>query len=123
MMAKPLGIIIEDDKEIGKIFTIALQTNFEIEWYMDGFKALARLLQVTPAIIILDLNLPKISGKDILMKIRADQRLTNVPVIIATADFHQAKSMESKADIILIKPISPIQLRELALRVCGMVSQ
>jgi DNA-binding response OmpR family regulator len=36
---------------------------------MDGFKALARLIQVVPAIIILDLNLPQISGKDILLKI------------------------------------------------------
>jgi DNA-binding response OmpR family regulator len=69
LMLKPLGIIIEDYKEIGKIFTIALQNNFGIEWYMDGFKALARLIQVVPAIIILDLNLPQISGKDILRSV------------------------------------------------------
>ena len=122
-MAKPLGIIIEDDKEIGKIFTIALQSDFEIEWYGDGSKALARLIQVVPAVIILDLNLPQISGKEILMKIRAEKRLNKIPVILATADHYQAKNMEGEADIILIKPISPIQLRELALRICSMASQ
>ncbi len=36
-MTKPLGIIIEDDKEIGKIYTIALQNNFEVELSYEWF--------------------------------------------------------------------------------------
>lgn len=122
-MTKPLGIIIEDDKEIGKIYTIALQNNFEVELYTNGSEALTRLIQVTPAVIILDLNLPDISGRDILMKIQADQHLNKIPVILATADYYQAKSLEDKVDIALVKPISPIQLHDIAVRLCGMVSK
>ena len=115
-MNEPLAIIIEDDLEIRQIFTLALQAEFEIESFYDGYAALARLQKVIPSIIILDLNMSILSGREILQKIRADERLSKIPVILATADAVQAASLREDADLVLLKPISPIQLRKFASR-------
>ncbi len=115
-MTKPLTLIIEDDPQLGQIFSITLQHDFSVEVLRDGPAALKRLEQVRPALIVLDLHLPDVSGKTILIKIRADERLAKVPVILATADARQADELSDQADIVLLKPISPIQLREIAAR-------
>ena len=83
---------------------------------MDGDEALKRLKTITPQIVVLDLNLPGTSGADILESIRADERLDKTRVILATADERQAETLTDTADIILLKPVSPAQLREMALR-------
>ena len=118
-MTKPLVFIIEDDSKIRNIMTIALRNDFEVEAFEDGYASLERLHTVTPAIIFLDLNLPKLSGKDILLKIKSDERLKDIPIIIATADGLQAIELKNYAEMVLVKPISPIQFLELTKNICG----
>ena len=115
-MTQPLVLIIEDDPQLSQIFTVALETQFSIEAIIDGNTALGRLEEVVPDIVVLDLHLPGSSGKDILMHIRADPRLVNCRVILATADARQADTLTNVADIVLLKPVSPVQLREMASR-------
>lgn len=115
-MSKPLALIIEDDPLLSKIFSITLQNNFEIETIVDGGLALPRLQQVAPSLVVLDLHLPNVSGRDILTQIRADARLTNTRVIVTTADALMADLLQDEADIVLLKPVSPSQLRDLAER-------
>jgi len=119
-MDKPLAVIIEDDIEIGRIFALTLQSEFEIESFTDGAEALARLQQVIPTIIVLDLNMPAMSGMEILNKVRADERLASTSVILATADAVSAAALRDSADIVLIKPVSPVQLQQLASRLRSM---
>jgi two-component system alkaline phosphatase synthesis response regulator PhoP len=116
MMPKPLALIIEDDPQLSQVFCLTLQALFETEAIMDGTLAQERLAEVLPNLIILDLNLPGVSGKAILSKIRVDERLCKVPLIIATADALQADFVRNDSDIILLKPISPLQLRAIAER-------
>ncbi len=120
-MTKPLVLIIEDDPQLSQIFSVTLKADFEVETLIDGDAALARLLQIVPQIIILDLNLPGSSGKEILTQVRADPRLTHTRVILATADDRQADTLRDQADVVLLKPISPTQLRELATRLRGTI--
>jgi len=118
-MKKPLVFIIEDDSKIRNIMTIALQNDFKVEAFEDGYTALERLHTAIPALIFLDLHLPKISGEDVLLRIRADERLKKVPIIIATADYLQANALRNYTEMVLVKPISPIQLLELTKNICG----
>jgi CheY-like chemotaxis protein len=67
-------------------------------------------------VVVLDLHLPYLSGKELLYHIRADQRLGQTRVILATADSVLAESLQEEADLVLLKPISPSQLRDLAIR-------
>jgi DNA-binding response OmpR family regulator len=115
-MTKPLVLVVEDDPKLNEIIIITLQKDFELESYTDGDTAIERLKNIVPNIVILDLNLPGASGKNILNSIRADERLTKTRVILATADERQAEILTEDADIVLLKPVSPVQLREMALR-------
>ena len=115
-MTKPLALIIEDDPQLNTIVSIALRADFEIESLTDGNAGLERLKQTIPNVVILDLNLPGVSGKEILRSIRADERLSKTRIILTTADERQAETLREEADIILLKPVSPSQLKELALR-------
>ena len=116
-MKPPLALIVEDDPDLAMIFANALQdAAFETETIRDGQTALARLANTTPAIVVLDLHLPYISGPDILQQIRADARLAETRVILATADPVMADTLQEEADLVLLKPVSFDQLRDLAMR-------
>jgi DNA-binding response OmpR family regulator len=115
-MPKPIAFIVEDDPQLSKIFSVSVQTDFATEVTDDGDLALVRLAQIVPAIVILDLHIPGKSGKEILMYIRSEVRLANTRVIICTADERKAQSLEEEADIVLLKPVSPAQLRQIASR-------
>ena len=81
-----------------------------------GDDALKRIREISPDIVVLDLNLPGTSGADLLTYIRADERLAKTRVILATADERQAETLTDDADIVLLKPVSPSQLKDMALR-------
>jgi CheY-like chemotaxis protein len=115
-MSRPTAFIVEDDPQLSKIFSITLQSEFEVETATDGNEAMARLMQIAPTLILLDLHLPGVSGREILASIRADARLEKTFVILATADERMAEEMQDQADIVLLKPISPAQLRQIASR-------
>jgi two-component system, OmpR family, phosphate regulon response regulator PhoB len=115
-MAKPLAFIIEDDPQLSQIFQLSLEKEFEVQPIINGDEALVRLAMETPRVIVLDLNLPNVSGVEILGYIRAEERLRNVSVILCTADDRLAAPLENKADLVLLKPVSPVQLREMASR-------
>ena len=117
MDTKPLALIIEDHQDQNLVFTEALrQAGYKPESIMDGNVAQKRLNEVVPFIVILDLNLPNIQGKSLLSQIRNDERLSDIIVILATADSRQAEELSSQADIVLLKPISYAQLSILASR-------
>jgi DNA-binding response OmpR family regulator len=115
-MTKPLAFIIEDDPQLSQIFTLTLSESFKTEAITDGSQALLRLSNIVPHLIVLDINLPGASGAQILQTLRADPRFESTRVILATADSRQAGELQDKADIVLLKPISITQLRELANR-------
>jgi DNA-binding response OmpR family regulator len=115
-MKKPLALIVEDDMYLNQIYAKALAGEFETEIASDGSTALMRLAQIIPAVIILDLNLPGLGGKDILADIRSNPNLTQTHVILCTADSHQAAYLQEQADIVMLKPVSPSQLRQIATR-------
>jgi DNA-binding response OmpR family regulator len=115
-MEKPLAFIVEDDPKLNRIFCLSLERDFQVQSCDDGNEAIRRLGEITPLLAILDLNLPGKSGAEILKFIRSTERLAKVRVILATADERQAETLERDADLVLLKPVSPMQLRDLAAR-------
>lgn len=90
--------------------------SFDTEVIQDGAVALAALARLSPAIVLLDLHLPRVSGKTILHCIRNNVRLQHIPVILATADSQVGEDLRADSDLVLLKPISISQLRDLASR-------
>jgi DNA-binding response OmpR family regulator len=116
-MNKRVAFIIEDNVELGYIYAAALEmSNFTVERLIDGQSAIDRLNTTTPDLIVLDMNLPYVSGQQIYQKLRQDHRFDRTPIIIATANSLLAERMPSQLtgqDCLLIKPVSPSKLREL----------
>jgi CheY-like chemotaxis protein len=122
-MDKPLALIVEDEFDISIVFSRALQAaGFETEIIRSGDIALEWLSSSKPDIVILDLNLPCVTGPEILQHIRADERLAKTPVIIATAYARLAEGLREQADWVLFKPVSFAQLRDLSARIVDSAS-
>ncbi len=114
---KPFAMIVEDDPDAAAIFSEALKAaQFDTEIIGTGDQALERLGVKEPDMVILDMHLPNVAGPEILVHIRAQERLAETKVIVATADPSMAEDLEAQADLVLLKPISFSQLRDLAKR-------
>lgn len=112
-----LAMVIEDDEKLSVIFTEAVsQAGYSTRTIRDGNDAIKQLEIFQPTLVVLDLHLPNLSGTTILHAIRRDPRLESTWVVIATADPVMAGNLRDQADFVLIKPISFIQLRDLARR-------
>ena len=112
-----IALVIEDDQDLSSIFTEALRSaGYEVETIRDGAVAQQRLKETTPEIVILDMHLPNVDGGKLLVQIREDERIKHTRVIIATADALLGEYYEKKADLVLVKPISFSQLRDLTAR-------
>lgn len=118
-MTKPFALIVEDSPVFSLMFSKTLQDEFEVEAIQDGAVALTRLSAVTPDLLVLDLHLPGVSGKDILDRVKSDERFVKTRIILTTSDERQAEELQGIVDIVLLKPLNPSQLRELASRLKG----
>ncbi|HXM65239.1 MAG TPA: response regulator transcription factor [Candidatus Acidoferrum sp.] len=115
---KPLGriLVVEDDPAVQK----ALKRLFESEGYVveiqaNGQAALESFRSAAPAVIILDLRLPKLSGNDLCKEIKAQAPTQPIIVLSATSDVSdKVLLLELGADDYVTKPFSP---RELLARV------
>lgn len=113
----PLAFIIEDDQDLARIYAAALESiGFEVELITSGAIALDRLAEVAPALVILDINLPHVSGDNILRQFTTDVGLLDTRVMVITANATKAAELEGKADYVLTKPVRFDQLKDLALR-------
>jgi len=114
---KPLAMVIEDNADQNLVFTMALnKAGYSTESIHNGTEAQKRLKEVVPHLIILDLHMPDIDGNIILAQIRTDPRLSKVNVILATADAIFGETLQSQAELVLLKPVSFSQLTDLARR-------
>ena len=118
-----LALIIEDEDDLAEIFSEALAAaGYETQTVNDGNQALAELEKITPGIIILDLHLPGVDGGKILNSIQADERLENTRVVVTSADAAFADALRDQVDMVLLKPITFSQLRDITSRLRGTTS-
>jgi len=116
--ARPMGriLVVEDDPAVQK----ALKRLFESEGYTvevqaNGKSALESFQALQPAVVILDLRLPKLSGSDVCKEIKAQAPTQPIIVLSATSDVSdKVLLLELGADDYVTKPFSP---RELLARV------
>ena len=116
-MSKPTALIVEDDRDIVALFRHVLDVaGYQTEIMLNGKEAMSRLEGFQPNIVLLDLQLPGMSGIEILSRMRADDRLKNVPVVVITAYAPYADSLPVEPDLLLLKPVDIHQLSSLVQR-------
>lgn len=112
-------LIIDDDENdvlITKSILSKIRPGITIEVASSGEEGLARLWKgtVLPALILLDVKMPGMSGIEVLHKIRDEERLNPIPVVIVTNSIIKddlVASYKSGANSILLKTVDTDQFR------------
>ena len=114
-------LIVEDDLAMQQIFSEVLRIDgHQVLCASDGDKAIKQLNTHMPDVLLLDMNLPKISGYEIIHYIHEAGVYQHMKVIIVTANNSIVNSPEGDmADIVMLKPISMPQLRKMVSRLTG----
>jgi two-component system cell cycle response regulator DivK len=103
-------LVVEDNDLNRKLFCDVLRANgFEVEPLADGERALDTARQLSPDLIIMDIQLPHVSGVELIEQAKRDLHLQAIPVLAVTA--YAAKGDEEKiraagAAGYLAKPVS-----------------
>ena len=116
-------LVIEDSKTSRKVISLVLKRQgYGIVEATRGSEGLAELVNVLPDLVLLDVMLPDMDGYQILSKIRSDERLKEVPVVMLTgkrSSVDRMKGIASGANEYLTKPFDPAKLIKVIERFMG----
>jgi DNA-binding response OmpR family regulator len=108
MPRRPLLLVVEDDKVLRDLYRVSLSlSNFEVHACEDGLDALHYLDQSRPDVIVLDLDLPRISGTVLYADMLARPRANRVPIVVVTG---MENVPELTGAVVFRKPVTPEQL-------------
>lgn len=115
-MPHQLILLVDDEPNIIQLARMYLEReNFQVEAVRDGQAALEAVARLRPALVVLDIMLPKLDGLEVCRRLRGDKN--PVPILMLTArdeDLDKILGLEMGADDYLTKPFNP---RELVARV------
>jgi CheY-like chemotaxis protein len=105
-------LIVDDDPLTRRLaWSILAKQDYRVVEAADGVEALEIVATGTPlALIVLDLNMPRLSGREVLAKLKRSDSTARIPVIVLTAsveDADEAALMEEGADDYIRKPLEP----------------
>jgi DNA-binding response OmpR family regulator len=111
-------LIVDDDPFIRKLVATTLEdvAGFELHEAADGEEAVALAERIEPAIVFLDIEMPRLNGIDACRRMRASdtpRRATIVMLTAAGAGELQEAARTAGADLFLTKPFSPLDLLRL----------
>lgn len=117
-MASTKILVIEDEQDVVDLLTLNLRkAGFDVHTATDGATGMRKAREESPALIILDLMLPRMPGLEICKVLKTDPATRGIPVLMLTAkaeEIDRIVGLEFGADDYVTKPFSP---RELVLRV------
>ncbi|TYQ12712.1 UNVERIFIED_CONTAM: two-component system alkaline phosphatase synthesis response regulator PhoP [Acetivibrio alkalicellulosi] len=120
-MSEKMIFFVEDEKHIQELVKFNLEEKgYKVRVFEDGESLLKECKHALPSLFILDVMLPGIDGFEICRRIRQDNHLKKIPVIILTAkgeEFDKVLGLELGADDYITKPFS---IREFVARVRAM---
>src|SRR4051812_20842080 len=104
-------LVVDDEADIVALGVYHLaKARYRVSSASSGADALAQMRKERPALVVLDLMLPDISGFDVLERIRADKSLAEVAVLMLTArgdEPDRLRGLSLGSDDYLTKPFSP----------------
>jgi CheY-like chemotaxis protein len=110
-MSGPRVLIVDDSEAVLAWARGALAGAYTVDTASDGVNALERLAQALPAVVLLDLSMPRMDGDEVVARMRADPRWRDVPIIIISSEAERARKLIGLGDTsYLPKPLDPASL-------------
>ena len=111
-------LVVDDDQFIRKLVATTLEdvSEFDLHEAADGVEALEVAQGTQPAIMFLDVDMPRMDGIDACRRMRADPLTNHATIVMLTAahgDQTERLAEEAGADLFLTKPFSPLDLLRL----------
>ncbi len=114
-MKRPVLLIIEDEDHVRRsLAELGLHLGFAVRTASNGEEALRAIDAEVPAVIVSDLHMPQLGGRQLLAILRRDARTMRTPVVVVTADNRRSTRidlLEAGADDFLNKPVDPDEFR------------
>ena len=116
-------LVVEDDPTLGDVMLTALKEDgLDAKLAHDGDQAMRDVDDLSPSVMVLDLMMPKRDGFSVLRELRADGRISRLPVIVVTAIFGMSERLYATelgaADYVT----KPFELDDLVSRVRALLS-
>ncbi|MFH1961946.1 MAG: response regulator [bacterium] len=115
-MAKRI-LVVDDEVHIRKILEhVLIEAGYDVVSAHDGEEAINITEKETVDLVITDLSMPKLTGWELTVKLKHDEKTKNIPVIVLTAlvqDDEIEKARKSGANTIVPKPFSPRKIVEM----------
>jgi CheY-like chemotaxis protein len=124
-------LLVEDDEDHAMLLMRCLQkceVNNTVDHVMDGEQALNFLYaregyedRKMPNLILLDLNLPRVSGHEVLTKLKSDPRMRIIPVVVLTTsniETDRVRAYQQYVNSYVVKPFDPSLFRNVIDNVC-----
>ena len=106
----PLVLVVDDSITVRRVTQRMLQREgFRVVLAVDGLQAIEKLAEEIPAVVLSDIEMPRMDGFDLVRNIRADARLKHLPIVMITsriAEKHRDLAKELGVDNYLGKPYS-----------------
>lgn len=107
-------LLADDDPALRRLVGATLGSNdFELLHAIDGEEALRVAAEKHPALVLLDVNMPRVDGFDVCRQLKRDPATTDIKIVMLTArgaDVDRQRAREAGADDYFVKPFSPVQL-------------
>jgi len=105
---------VDDERHIVRLIQVNLErAGFQVVTAFDGGDALKKVQAEKPALIVLDVMMPKMDGFEVLKRLQADPETRGIPIIMLTAKAQDAdvfRGWASGVSAYLTKPFNPLEL-------------
>ncbi len=117
-------LCVEDEPEMIDLIRLILgRHGFEVNGANGGIQGVKKIREELPDLILLDLMMPDMDGWEVYQQIKADEKTSNIPVIVVTAKAQNIDKVLglhiAKVDDYISKPFSPQALLESVQKVLG----
>ena len=115
-MSKRRVLVVDDDVNLSRLAAIVLESSgkYEVMIVHESVRAIAAAIQFRPNAMLLDVDMPGLTGGDIAREAALDSRLRDIPILFLTGlvrpDETRNGPVESGGQQFLSKPVDPAQL-------------
>jgi CheY-like chemotaxis protein len=120
MRLRPLVLLVDDDRATRVAYAAILrQEGVVVAQAADGQAGFQKAVETLPDLIITDISMPIMDGRELMRRLRADQRKRHIPIIVCSGEWRPGARIEVEPNAYVDKPCDADELRLEVRRLLG----